>query len=193
MAKIDLELEKRQKKKALSVSLILIAAASVIMGLTNWIYFAEFWSISIMLFSTAGVCLIALWLNLQGKFLAASIIAVTIGFAAVYLNIYLAGGLRDPGIVSIPVAIVFAGLLFGRRVIPFITVFSVIVIGVAAWLEISGIKIVTLDVINFNTFIVISVFTICAGMTIDVIMKNNSSMLERIRDDSGKLLESELK
>ncbi|MBN1523541.1 MAG: PAS domain S-box protein [Spirochaetales bacterium] len=182
--KKDIPFEFLQKKRTLFIFIVVLGGASLILGITNTLYFFPYSMImsGILLFGSL-TSLFALWLNFKNHYIPAGIITLIILFGAIFYNLFDAGGLRDPGIVAVPVAIIFSGMIFGRRAVLWITGASLIPLLVLAYIEIGLGLIPPYNPPTVNTIIVIVVITIATAFIMLVIMNNHETMMARIREN----------
>jgi putative nucleotidyltransferase with HDIG domain len=99
-------------------------------------------------------------------------------------NLAVEGGIHDNGIVIYPVLITFAGLMFGKRIVPVITAVILIEISIIYWLIMKGVVFpfegkITVNLQHFLTVVILMLVSgVLIWLMINVIENNFQKIIE---------------
>ncbi|MFZ0544709.1 MAG: ATP-binding protein, partial [Candidatus Promineifilaceae bacterium] len=174
--------EKNQRKRILSVFLVIIMVASAIFGLIN-LFWYESSEPAAVFFIVAILCLPTLWLNLRNRYLLSGTIATYLVFILAHYNLVDGAGIRDPGVVAYPLIVLIGSLLFGKPSIPIFTITGiaslVMVVAYTASFE-----------TDLDRLIIISVLLIVGAGATWAILDNIESTTNRLKESDAYLRES---
>jgi len=168
-----------QRKRTLALILITIMLATALFGAVN-LFFYDSQDPAIVFFVASVLCLPALWLNRRGYYLPAGIGALLIVFSIAYYNLVDGAGLRDPGIVAYPIIIIFSGLLFGKRVVPFFTI-----IGIGSLIAVVYVQ--ASFAADDDRLVIMSILLLVTAVTTWVIMGNMDQHIAQLKQSESNL------
>jgi len=102
-----------QKSRMLTVFLAVTSLTTIPMGLLNLSQGAV--GAAVSLFGFGLLCVVGLVLNFNNYHMPAAILFAISGYFVIFYNLAQGGGLRDTGIVALPLITIFAGFLFGKK------------------------------------------------------------------------------
>jgi signal transduction histidine kinase len=129
-------LEKNMRVRFLHITLWVSFFAMLVFAYLN--YEPPTLLVSQAMFATAGICLIALYLNARGKYFLAAVLFTTVIIAINFYNLYDGISLHDAGILVFPIIVIFVGFLFGKNSIYPITIFNLATIFLLVYFERTG-------------------------------------------------------
>lgn len=137
-------------------------------------------TVSQAMFITAGICLVALYLNAIKKFMIAAMIFIMVLLAINFYNLYDGINLHDPGIVAFPIMIILSGFLFGEKSIYTMTAVNLGSILLLVYFERAGF-LETPYKTSDERVIIISVLLIASAILFKTIMSSWNQTLSRAR------------
>lgn len=176
--------EQDQRKRTLAVVLWFAMAGTFVLALVNLSLNAI--PETLVLFGSAALCVLAIGLNNRGHYVLASATATIVVLVAIDYNLYEGNGLHDPGIVAMPVFVMFGTLLFGRRSLPFFLFAAIASVVATGALEMAHV-ITTRFGAGVADIVVISLLTLLSGLVVWVVMGNLERNLERARQSEREM------
>lgn len=117
-------LERSQKAAFLHFTLIISTAALSLFGFLNLYWNAI--TLGWMLLGISGFCIVGIILNKTNHYYLAAILFAILIFIAIFYNLVDGAALHDPGIAALPIFLLLVSIFFGRSVIPFYTLVSIL-------------------------------------------------------------------
>lgn len=130
-------LEKNMKVRFLHITLWVAFFAMLVFAYINYQPAGSL--VSNAMFATAGVCLIALYLNARGKYYISAVLFSTVVIAINFYNLYEGISLHDAGILVFPIIVIFVGFLFGKNSIYPISIFNLASVFLLVYFERTGV------------------------------------------------------
>lgn len=182
-------LQKSQYEKMVNLSQVLNAVfvtAIIAAGLISFVVAQEELNNSAL--SVIGLFLVTLvlyWLYRMGYYRFAGTGLVIVVSGVVTYNLVIAGGIHDNAMVIFPMLITVAGLIFGKRYIPYLTGLILIEISMIYWLTVTG-RIVPfngrVEAIFLPSFLTVIFLQMISGIviwiTVDTLEKNFLKILD---------------
>ncbi len=128
--------ENDQKRRVLSGVLWIMLVMALAIGFINLRLGAI--PESIALFAAAAVSVPALLLNRLGRYDVAAGAASLMVLLTLDFNLWRAGGIHDPGVVTIPLFVMLGPLLFSRRALPIYVIAALVSVIAIGAMEIPG-------------------------------------------------------
>ena len=186
--------EAHRKKQIMNVSLGISGLAVIPMGISNLSRGNTESAIS--LFVITLISLVALFLNNQGNFRLAAGIFFSFVYFAIFFNCATSNGLRDEGLIALPILTVMAGLLFGKIISTFLT--SISILSIWLFYHLTNLGFFSPDtLVGRSTPVILSLILIVMGALQYVVMvywESNINWLQlsekRVRDAYEKTIES---
>lgn len=147
---------------------------------------------SISVFILSGITLVLFGVFIRGNHRAAGIGLLLSLTAVTSFNLAIAGGIHDNVMVIFPILITFAGLLFGKRIVPTLTLIILIEVSIIYWLTRAGVVQpfkgrVMADLQDFITVVILLLVSgVLIWVTINILEKNYHQLV----DSERKLRES---
>jgi putative nucleotidyltransferase with HDIG domain len=174
--------------RLLAICLLVTGIASAIILIGRLIVGVEgYWEVPISL-SITGLLSIGLFsLNRAGYFDIASWGLFLMVSTVISYNLILFNGIYDVGILGFPAVIVFGGMLFGRRLVPGVTVFVCVSFSLIYLSSIVGYT-VPFNMIEakFQDYISNLLFFIVIGVLLFAIMKSIEEYVSRVIDSEDR-------
>jgi putative nucleotidyltransferase with HDIG domain len=185
--------ETHRKKQILYISLGISGLAVLPMGLNN-LSRGNIES-AISLFTVSFISLAAMYLNHKNKFKLSAGTFFVFVYIAIFFNCADSNGLRDEGLVALPILTVMASLLFGKLISISLTGFSILCIWLFFYLTNLGL-ITPENLVGISTPIILSLILVVMGGLQYVVMRyweQNILWLQyserRVRDAYDKTIE----
>jgi signal transduction histidine kinase len=170
--------ESNMKAKFLHITLCVAFFAMLVFAYLN--YEPSPSPVSKAMFATAGICLIALYLNARGKYFIAAALFTTVIISINFYNLYDGISLHDAGIITFPIIAIFVGFLFGKHFIYPITIFNLASIFLLVYFERVGV-IHPPDPTTDERVIIIAVLLVANAILFRIIIDNWDLTLNRAR------------
>lgn len=168
----------------LQITSIVLFFAGIIFGFHNIAVKEE--STAIAMFALTISASLSMLLNKHGKYyLSASIITIVSIFGN-YYNYYDGISLYDPGLLGIPLIIIFTAFLFGRKSIPYFTLVNVICVLLLVFFERNG----TISPPNLSSdsrVAIILILTLMTSILIAAIMSSWENAINNTQVSEQKL------
>ncbi|MBN2044102.1 MAG: HD-GYP domain-containing protein [Anaerolineales bacterium] len=186
--------EAYRKKQILNVSLGISGLAVIPMGLSN-ISRGNIES-AISLFIVSFISLVALFLNSKDRFYLSSGLFFFFAYLVIFFNCADSNGLRDEGLIALPIITVMAGLLYGKITSIFLT--SVSILGIWGFYHLTNHGLLAPDMVtDRSTPVILSLILVIMGALQYVVMQyweSNIQWLQRserqVREAYEKTIES---
>ncbi|HEY5903289.1 MAG TPA: HD domain-containing phosphohydrolase, partial [Anaerolineales bacterium] len=177
--------EQEQKRRILTTVAWTVLLTSVALGL----YDIQFntWISVIALFALALLCIPILIFSRTGHLSAAAILLSLTVLLVIALNLYDGDGVRDAGILALPIFIMTGTLLLGRRAAPFFAAAAVFALALVAFLESSGYVHPTFGPAGLGLIAPMVVLLLAASAFTWVIVNTMEKNLQRAKDSEGEL------
>jgi len=114
--------------KVLRLVTIITIISSVVINIAYSIY-QEIDKTSFSLILLTAGSLLIYWMIATDKFMVAGVSFYLLGSGILIYNLGIGGAVFDEAIIALPLIIIFASILFGKRYVPFITIISILEIG----------------------------------------------------------------
>lgn len=171
--------EKSQRKRTLSIILVITSVAMALFGGINYYYYQSN-TLALAFIIASILCLPALWLNLRDRYWLSGFITAGLVFSITFYNLVDGAGVRDPGVVAYPLIILVGGLLFGKPALPIFTFISIISLIIVAGIDSSF----GADV---DRLIIISILLLAGAGATQAVLENTENDINRIKESEKDL------
>jgi signal transduction histidine kinase len=178
------DFDRVQKTVFLNLSLLITAAASAVIAFIN--VYLQASSIALALGLLCLFCLVGLFLVYRGRSRLVSLLFSFLIISIVFLNLYDGTALYDSGILALPILIIFLGYLYGRRVIPILTLLIIAFVAGLGIAESAGWIHPPLPV-TVSRIIVVCVLILLTAILHGAISNNWEVLVARIRESNEVL------
>jgi putative nucleotidyltransferase with HDIG domain len=178
-----------QRKKILNGILWIICAASFGLGWVNLTTDAGVQN-ALIEFILSVFCLLAIFLNNRGYFIAGAIgISIGMLFAATF-SMFSWTGLHAIGIAAFPTILVVCSLFFGKRGLVVLTLLSGLIIGAAGFLEINQLFIPIQAKTDWIDVFILETLVLCVSILLWVIRGQAEKNIRGIKTKEIELIQS---
>ena len=177
--------QQNQRKRILYIVVWIILITATILGFLNIRY--ETWTSVFALFGLALLCIPIIILNSRGHYSIAGILLSALVLIVIVLNLYDGDGILDPGILAMPMFILFGALILGKRFAPFFLVASILSMYLIVDLEIKGQIHPTIHAAKYSDLYPILILLSVTSLMVWVIVNNYENNLERVKDSNIEL------
>jgi HD-GYP domain-containing protein (c-di-GMP phosphodiesterase class II) len=177
-----------ERKQTITRTIWVTVAACLVFGALN-INMSSLLSAGVI-FLAAGISLCALVVNYRNHQLLASIMVCVSVLITITFSVCDGDGLLDPGIVGYPLFILLGTLLLNKRFTIWLTLASILSLGLVAFLQVGGHLHLTIHENRADNFLPISVFLVAGAVVVWVILDRMESNIEKIRASESDLRKS---
>jgi len=171
-------IEQTQKARFLHTTLIVTTVTSLILGFQNM---AEKTNLDIFLFLIAGISFLFIPANKQGHFIPIALIIAGLVFVVMTFSLLDGLGLKDAGLVTYPIFIIFTSFLLSKKAALITTFMSIGSVVFVYFQEVEG----NLKPVEYSREIqlrVICVLIIAAGLFLWTLMDNWERILKNLTE-----------
>ncbi len=188
MAAIAYSLEADQRRKALTIIILITLVASVSLAVFDIQFMTPLSVLTLAGLSLA--CIPMLLLNWRGRSQLSAALWCLVILVAITLNVYDGDGVHDPGLLTYPILVLAGTLLFGKRAAPYFALVTFLAVVAIVYLEVSKQIHPRIGPTTFGILIPVGILFLASAIIAWVILNNLERNLQRARDSEAELARS---